>query len=625
MVKKSKISNPTKERYEENRIRKRSEIIEAYNRLQRRRPDSPVTVNEFTEAGYNKSAVETYFGSLEKLRKIVKERYPTSINYPIKNATRVTDTRIRLIRWYAEIYNKLGTTPSRDDIRKDGRFTIHMINNHFGSITNLEEISRKELPNQFKDVSLDSIKTISRITKLRNTVENHSRFVITTAVAGCAPHEPFLASLKRFCRANKAKLLVLVCEDPAKPKDPKTGRHRIHKRFLEETIIVEDTRLNSNLFISTVKLSAKAIKPTTGLNRIGKTQGSYIYASPKIFLEYTSVRNNKYKLPHFIATTGAATVPNYTTEMYMSLRTAYIAENDHKLGATYVELVDDSKFHFTQIECKSNNGEIFFRDMAYRGDNDPRKIRAEALIMGDLHAGATDPSVVKCWDEVIEATRPKCIAIHDGFNGISVNGHIENDIVEKTLRALEGKDDVKAEILIFANSLKHWASKTDKLYVVPSNHNDWVERWVRANKVFKGENLANLPLALELLQGMLKRKNPLQYAIEEILNIKIPNVVWLGRNEDVIIEGIQVNCHGDRGVKNSKGSLMGMVNAYAASFSGHSHTAGILFDAWAVGTSGPLQEDYNNGPGTWTNTSGLIYKYGCRALINVIDGEWRKP
>lgn len=620
-----KKKSPQAEFYARNRLKKRNEIIEAYNKAQRKKPDTPVTINEFTTLGYNRTAVETYFGSLEKLRNAVKERYPNCINYPIKNATRVTDTRKKLLKWYTEMYNKLGGTPSRDHIREDARFTIHMINNHFGGINNLETAARKEYPDSFKDVSLASIKTISRINKLRSTVEQYNRFVITTAVAGCAPHEPFLNSLKSFCKHNKAKLLILVCEDPAKPKDPVSGKQRIHKRFLDETIIIEDTRLNSNLFISTVKLSAKAIKPTTGLERVGKKEGSYIYASPKIFLKYTSVRNNKYKLPHFIATTGAATVPDYTTEMYMSLRTAYIAENDHKLGATYVEIVDDDKFHFTQLNCLTNQGDIFFRDFHYKGDQEPKKTRAEAFVMGDLHAGVTDPRVEACWEEIIEMTKPKYVIIHDGFNGTSVNGHIENDIIEKTMRALEGSDDVRAEITIFAQSLQKWAQKCEKLLIVPSNHNDWLERWVRAGKIFKGENLKNLPIALKLMEAMLEKKNPLRYAVEEIAGLKIPNLVWLGRNEDMILEGIQVNCHGDVAVNGGKGgSLMAMVNAYAASFSGHSHTAGILFDAWAVGTSGPLQEGYNNGPGTWTNTSGLIYKYGSRALINVIDGEWRK-
>ncbi len=632
MSRDKKMGTPPRDpQYLKNYNAKREEISEAYNKLQKKRPNSPVTLNEFNEAGYNRSSVETYFGSLEKLRAFVKERWPTSIAYETKGVRNFATTKKDLLRWYCEIYNKVGGTPTRDDIREDGKYTQHMIANHYGGIEKLEFKARELYPDKFKDVSLDSIKTMTRVKKLHESVEKYSKFVITTAVAGSAPHMPFLNSLRNFCKLNKAKLLILVCEDPGRYKYSKrkegTQFPKIHRELLEETILMEGVFLNNSVAVSNVKMQAKSIKPTSGFGRVAKKLGSQIYASPKISLEYHSVRNNKYKLPHFIATTGAVTVPNYepiNQSWYQGMRTAYFAENDHKFGAAYVEIENDEVFHYTQIECKSAGGEFFFRDTMYKGNNIPKKARAEVFVMGDLHAGVTDENVTKCWDEIIDLTRPKQIAIHDGFNGESVNGHIENDIVSKVIRAMEGKDDVMAEIKVFGMALKHWASKCDELLVIPSNHNDWLERWIRKGNFLKEGNLKNAMPAIEIIRAMVyEKKHPLQYAVEDLCGIKISNIRWLGRNEDEEVEGINVNCHGDQGKNGSRGSLAGMVNAYIASFSGHSHTAGILFDAWAVGTSGHLQEVYNGGPGTWTNTSGLIYKYGGRALINVINGRWK--
>jgi hypothetical protein len=519
-----------------------------------------------------------------------------------------------------------------DDIRNDGKYTHHVIANHFGGIEKLEYKARELYPDKFRDVSLDSIRTLTRTKQLHQAVEKYNKFVITTAVAGSPPHMPFLTGLRNFCKINKAKLIILVCEDPGRYKYSKrkkgTQAPRIDRELLDETILMEGVYLNNSIAVSNVKMQAKSIRPTSGFGRVAKKLGSQIYASPKISLEYNSVRNNKYKLPHFIATTGAVTVPNYqpiNPGWYQGMRTAYFAESDHKFGAAYVEIENDEIFHYTQIECKSAGGHFFFRDEMYKGNNAPKKSRAEIFVMGDLHAGATDPQVTKCWDEIIDMTRPKAIAIHDGFNGVSVNGHIENDIVSKIIRAMEGKDDVMDEIRIFAESLKHWASKTDRLLIVPSNHNDWLERFIRKGRFFTEGNLRNATPAMKIMLAMIEeKKHPLQYAVENLVGVKIPNIVWMDRNHDEEIEGINVNCHGDVGKNGSKGTLMGMVNSYIASFSGHSHTAGILFDAWAVGTSTHLQEVYNNGAGTWTNTSGLIYKYGGRALINVINGRWKK-
>lgn len=601
--------------------KKRHEIIESYYKLQRKTPKVPVTLEALEkETGVDRAAVRKYFYHLAGLRSAVKERYPNSIQYDVATKS-TTATKNDLVDWYIEMYQKGNCTPTKNDIQEDGRYTVHMVNNHYGSIRNLEKVCRDRYPDKFNDVSIASVMTLHRVQELRKSLGKYKKFVVTTAVTGCEVHKPFYASLKQFCEINNAKLLILVCSDPAKPKDRDTGFQKIHKSLLDETILIEKSALNSNLWISNVKLSAKHMRPTAGYKNRAKKLGSCIFASPKISLEYASVRNNKDKLPHFVATTGAITVPDYNTEMYMALRTAEIAEFDHKMGAAYVEIVDNEKFHYTQIECKSDNGEIFLRDASYRPNREPVKVRAEAFIMGDLHAGATDPRVAKCWEEVIKLTRPRYIAIHDGFNGASVNGHIDNDFIAKALRAMEGRDSVEDEIKVFAESLKHWASMCEKLLIIPSNHNDWLERWLRKAKFTAGDK--NSYVGICLAKAAMEKKNPLRYAVEEIAGIKIPNIVWLGRNEDFLIEGIQVNCHGDVAANGVKGSLAGMVNSYIESFSGHTHTAGILFDAWQVGTSCYLQEEYNNGASTWTNTSGLIYKGGSRCLINVIDGEWR--
>lgn len=622
---------PRDPRYLRNYNEKREEISEAYNKVQKRRPNTPVTLNEFIEVGYTRSSIETYFGSLEKLRAFVKERWPTSINYDVKGIRNHKTTKKDMLKWYCELYDKMGGTPTRDDVRNNGQFTIHMINNHFGGIEKLECKARELYPEKFKDVSLDSIKLMTRIKHLHQSVEKYNKFVITTAVAGSAPHMPFLNSLRTFCKINKAKLIILICEDPGRYKYSKRKKGsqapKIHRELLNETILMENVFLNDNIAISNIKMQAKAIKPTSGFGRVAKKLGSQIYASPKISLEYNSVRNNKYKLPHFIATTGAVTVPNYepvSEQWYQGMRTAFFAEHDHKFGAAYVEIKNEEIFHYTQIECRSAGGEIFLRDTLYKQNYAPKNIRAEAFVMGDLHAGSTDPIVNKCWNEIIDLTRPKYILIHDGFNGESVNSHIENDIISKIVRAMEGKDDVVAEIKHFAEQLRHWATKCDELLIVPSNHNDWLERWIRKGNFLKEGNLKNAMPAIEMVRAMVyHKKHPLQYAVEEIAGVKIKNIRWMDRNHDEYVEGIQVNCHGDIAKSGTKGSLSGMVNAYIESFSGHGHVGGILHDAWAVGTSTHLQEAYNNGAGAWTNTSGLIYKYGGRALVNVINGEWR--
>jgi hypothetical protein len=605
-------------------------IISEYNRHQKKNPTEPLKLLEFLKlSGFNTNQVYTHFKGMKELRAAVQKKFPDSVDYNTE------ETKKGLLKWYCSLYNKLGGTPSAGDIRDDGAYTMSMVSNHFGGIAFLEERARETYPEKFKDISLDSIKTMTRINELKADIKNYKKFVITTAVAGSEPHMPFLRTLRKFCSDNAAKLIILVCQDPGRFKNVKFKKDgivrkvapKIHEEFAKETVLLHDVFLNNNLVISNLKIQAKQIKPTTGFGRVSKKVGSVIFAAPKFSLEHHSVRNNKEKLPHFIATTGAVTVPSYRpieAGWYQGLRTAYFAEHDHKLGAYYVEIESEEIFHHTQIECKTNDGKIFFRGQTWKENQEAKPARAEAFVMGDLHAGVTDERVASCWDEVIDITRPKRIIIHDGFNGTSVNGHIENDVVSKIIRAINNKDIVVDEVQTFANSLKHWSTRCEELLIVPSNHNDWLERWLRKGNFLKDGNLKNAMPAIKMIVAMVEqKKNPLQYAVEEIVGLKLPNIKWLGRNDDYIVEGIQINCHGDISKNGSRGSLVGMANSYVASFSGHSHTAGILFDAWGVGTSGPLQEEFNNGPGTWTNTSGLIYKYGGRSLVNVIDGKWK--
>ena len=321
-----------------------------------------------------------------------------------------------------------------------------------------------------------------------------------------------------------------------------------------------------------------------------------------------------------MASTGTVTLPDYDSNMYMAQRRAYIAEHSHLFGAAYVEVQNSKIFHFTQVECKSKDGTIYLRDQMYT-PTAKKKAKAKVFVMGDLHSGFTCPQARQNWIEIIDSTKPEIIAIHDGFNGYSVNGHIKDDYIAQALRSMHNLDDLKAELIHFAKELEFWASKCDQLVIVPSNHNDWLTRYLRKG-LYVRDSKNHLTGAI-LAVAMLNKQDPLRYAVEEIAGVKCDNIYWPSRNEDIIIGGVQINCHGDVAVGGTKGSLAGMRSSYIASFSGHTHTAGISGDAWQVGTSGFLQEEYNNGAGKWTNTSGLLYDNGSRALVNSVFGNWK--
>lgn len=578
-----------------------------------------MTLFELAEQGLKRQQIDDYWRNLTTLETYVFDNHPDV--FKDFNPHETEKSRNRILDWYVEIRNKLGRSLTRKDVRDHGGdISIYMVNNQFGGITNLEEEARLKFPEKFKDKPVRHLRNEKSIGDLREVVKKYKRFVITTAVTGTAVDANFYKSLKRFCKQRKAKLLILLCSDPAKSRETSEQLGVIDPVLADETIVFEDTKLNNNLHISTIKLSAKALIPTSGLQRIGKQRGSFIYAAPKFFLEYTSVRNNKDKWPHAIMTTGGITIPDYRSEYYMSERTAYIAEFDHTLGGIYVEIEDEEAYHFRQIECLNTDGIFYFEDKKYT----PTKTlegRPEAMVLGDLHVGSTCPLTRQAWIEMIKVCKPKRIALHDALNGTSINHWIEKDIIERARLAMAGHDSLEKELQHFSEELKFWCSLVEEVLMIPSNHNDWLEKWLRQAKYAKDP--LNHYIGLCLAKAMFEGHYPLKYAVEELNKTKLDNLIWLGRNDDYFIGDMQINCHGDGGVNGSRGSITSMETAYGSSMSGHGHTAGIRRRTKRVGTSTYLQEDYNNGPSTWTNTSGFVYPDGSSSLYNAIGGKWR--
>lgn len=448
--------------------------------------------------------------------------------------------------------------------------------------------------------------------RLQAQAKRYCRFFVTTAVAGCQVHKRFLKSVDTFCKKNDALLLVLMSADPAS----KNG-WSIDPLLQNRHIVFDDLSLNSNIFISTIKLSAKQIDPIKSLERIGQRNGSFIYASPKQRLKCTPTSNTK--MPHVLMTTGAVTKPNYMTDRYMSERTAYIAQHDHVLGGVIVEIVDNKFYHFRQVQAE-RSGSFVDLGTYYQGASTGR-LDAEAFVIGDYHAGETDPSAEKAWLEVIAAAKPSKVVFHDLFNGKSISHHEVNKKVLRAIRARENQTSLDSEIKAVVEVLNTYSPRAKELIVVKSNHDEFLDRYIEEGRYV--EDPQNFHTALKLADVMMEGRDPLRVAVERS-GLKDPKKVkWLSRDEDYKVARIELGAHGDKGANGAKGSVQAMENAYGYSVSGHAHTPEILRGAWQVGTSSFLKLEYNVGPSSWMHTSCLVYPNGARQLINSIQGKWR--
>jgi hypothetical protein len=519
----------------------------------------------------------------------------------------------RMLLAYASLCKSLHKYPSRNEFADHTGFTKDMLGHHFGSLVRLKEAARAKYPEYFDGVLNESIFNPKAINKLRSVIKGHKRFVVTTAVAGCSVDKNFLASIKTFCKKRKAELLVLIAADSSR----KASCDFVDPVIPTESIVVSDVSLNSNVYLNTIKLNAKQIDPITGVLRIGQRQGGFIYASPKQRLKFNPTSKAKYT--HAVMTTGAITLPKYGTDRYMSDRTSQLAENDHIMGAVIVEILDDKKYFFRQVQADSNG---CFIDLGIQyGPDGVDTIEPEAIVLGDLHSGETDPTAKACWKELCDLLKPKTLVLHDAFNGRSINHHEENNIVIRAQLALSNQLILRNEIKGLAKDLNELCTWTDQVVIVKSNHDDFLDRYLQAGKYLFDPH--NHRYALDLAIALLDSKDPLRTAVEKEGLKKPSQVRWLKRDETFILAGIQLGEHGDQGPNGSRGSVKSMESSYGTCVTGHTHTPEILRNAWVVGTSSYLRLSYTKGASSWMHTSCIVYPNGSRQLINVIDGRWR--
>jgi hypothetical protein len=303
------------------------------------------------------------------------------------------------------------------------------------------------------------------------------------------------------------------------------------------------------------------------------------------------------------------------------MRTDYIANHDHVVGAIIVEIEDKNKFHFRQIQANREGAFVDLGDF-YKG-NKISKLYADAISMGDWHSGETDPKAVKATRELINVVQPAKLFVHDCFNGLSINHHERNRQIRRAVLANQGLLDLRSELKAVARDLNFMASwkHIEELIIVKSNHDAFLDRWLEAGEYV--DDPQNYEIGVELAGAMVKGQNPLRYAVEGAGLKHKEKIRWLDMDEDYFIARIQLGAHGHRGPKGTRGSLVGMERAYGISVTGHSHSPEILRNAYQNGTLTYLKLDYSSGPSDWVHASTVIYPNGMRQLICSFDGKWK--
>lgn len=569
------------------------------------------------------------FGIKKSVSSIENTYYRYKSEYDLKSLKSVAEIKAdvmkaRVLSECLELIEKRKYIPIQSEFLRHTKIDDGTVRKYFGSFDGLVEAAKEEDPKVFSNIIDSSAFNDEAFEDLQEYVSKYKRFVVTSAVTNCAPHMDALEAIKTYCKANKAGLLILPCSDPARQKDQK-DKWSLDSRLPKDKIVFKDISLNDNLILSTIKMTAKQLKPLTGLKRISQKRGSAIFASPKQFIEFASNSNNNTEIPRMLATTGAITVPEYNTEMYMSERLAYMAEQDHTIGAIIVEIEDERIFYSRPVQFERKTGAMCDLNKKYHANGKVEIITAALIQFGDYHVLSTDEDAKKMGKELVYMMKPDYLTVEDFLDGITINPHERHNLVSLSKKARTGMLSLDNEMLACQkelDELSQWPVK--EIVLKYGNHEDFLKRWI-CDGAFMDEPQnkilgMKLNIAMEELEVM-----PFEYAMREMYGLKDPDKVrFLSINDSFKVGGIENGAHGHLGKGGRRNPSMEEIeDCYGACNVGHNHSAAVFRSVFRAGTKTKLQLSYNDGPSAWTQSDVVQHRNGTRQLITCIYGKWR--
>lgn len=327
-------------------------------------------------------------------------------------------------------------------------------------------------------------------------------------------------------------------------------------------------------------------------------------------------------------TTGAVTQRNYIQK-----KAGQKAEFDHVFGALLIEVDHRGKWWVRQLNA-DNDGTVYDAGTGLKATplGVSPYVGNEAVIWGDIHNEHLPEATRKlCWGVggVLDQLKPKEQVFHDLID--FENGHHNRKDPYKMFELhAAGRTSIIGAVKGVGTFLRYAARPFCRSTVIPSNHHEHIDRWMREIKW--AEDLENAEFQAEVHVAALRslRKgtafHALEWAIETYSPVK--PVQWLTRGQQFIIcgkrgGGIALHYHGDRGSGGARGSIKNFARLGRKTIIGHGHGAGIFKGCWQVGVM-VLDLDYARGsPSNWTITFCVVTPNGKRQLCTIYAGDWR--
>ena len=446
------------------------------------------------------------------------------------------------------------------------------------------------------------------------------RFIITFAQNATKIHEKFFNNIKAYANFIDADIHIIA----GRYRNPTSvwSKNNETDEWWDSNLLpyLDANRHNIHKYVSIlsdVKIQPTAVNPMNGMQGLSGIN-SCVFGSPKLQMEMIPVlEGNK---PKMMLTTGAVTLKNYTDS-----KAGKKGEFHHTFGFVVVEIKDNETFFIRQVTTDDKSGS--FTDLVYRVENsEVNKINTiEGIVLGDLHCGHHDESVLTQTDKFLYHIKPKHVVLHDVFDGDSINHHTMKDPFIQYGKEFNGTNDLSVELDNMMTILGRYKD-FENVIIVRSNHDDFLDRWLKNEDWKKQPTFKNAPLYMglssKLLEQHAKYNNKVKGIIPELINDKFPNYITLGRNSSYKIKGYECGLHGDIASNGSRGSVENFRKLNTKMIVGHMHSPSRKDGVLCVGTSTNLRVGYNVGPSSWLQSHVIIHTDGRAQHVNFINGEF---
>jgi hypothetical protein len=498
---------------------------------------------------------------------------------------------------------------SNKDISWDNRMKALM--DYFGKS---ERTVRKWLVALGIKEKADKEISVLKIAKTKQHDKKYKRFLITAAQNATPTHQGFLKNLEAYAKHIEAEILVIPFRyhNPTSIFTVKDETQEWWDNSVLKYLTLNRHDLNNSISVlSDVKIQPTAKNPLDGLESITGDHSSII-GHPRVHLKTLPVLDGmKHKI---LLSTGACTKKNY-----IESKAGKIGEFHHSYGACIVELKDEETFYTRQIKAKDNGD---FIDLFYKvsGEQVTKIDKVEALVMGDIHLAEVDKNIVDVTlNDLCKKLYPQKLFLHDIIDSRSISHHDLKDPFLLYEKEISGKNLLQKEI----DEMIEWLEQVKQynVYIVKSNHDEHIDRFLAETDWRKMSTLKNALPYMELSMAKLKGEAG-NGAIPYIINKKYPKIKCLGYNDSCKVKGFELSVHGHIGASGSRGSLPQYRRLNTRIITGHSHQPMLLDGAMSVGTTSKLRLSYNKGASAWLNCHAIINEFGkAQHIIFIKDKE----